>query len=585
MADNYFSDQLAFGLANFSSYTRGKEYFEDGCVEKIWKQGQDYKAVVKGTHPYQVSLKFEGEDLTYGCSCPFELGGACKHVVAAIFAFAADKKFADPPRRKQTDKSNQVIERLLSKTADGELRIFLKKILVKQPDLVEDLKIFLQGQQQTSITISDYKTKFKTRLDRLDLKELLEMWYREGEDYYDDQYYDFATESLEDVVDDFLSSGEKYDQNQNPGEALKIYQAVFEALFEKLETIPHNLSDLSDWFGQQMDKPLDFYVKTLVKTDNENLKQIGIKFLCSVFKNSSIYIDKQQLLTGLKQVVVNKEEARYSLACLEFKDKANLSAEESSLLAFLYFMVESWPDFEETSLKNLKQNPSLALDLLKYYQKNNHKKQIIQISNEVLAGLISKNKDNGFFYQHQFVDTEGIDITIRRFLKNIYSLPQDYPMIIDNLEKLFLATGLLADYQELIKIYKTQSEKEKFWPIIKKHFGVDYDVKKVFKVFKLENQKSEILELIKKYPAAECFPEMVAFIREDFPRECFGEYKNKIEDILTETKVEKYSVAAYHLKRMKEIGLDKEFADFVSWIKTTYWRRRRLMEKLQANQL
>lgn len=585
MADNYFSDQLAFGLANFSSYTRGKEYFEDGCVEKIWKQGQDYKAIVTGTHPYQVSLKFEGEDLIYSCSCPFELGGACKHVVAAIFAFAADKKFANPPQRKRIDKNASLVKRLLSKTADSQLRLFLEKILSKQPDLVEELKIFLQGQQQTPITISDYKTKFRTRLDQLNLRGLLEMWYQEGQDYYDDQYYDFAAESLEDVVADFLASGEKYDQNQNLGEALKIYQAIFETLFEKMETIPDDLSDLSDWFGQQMDKALDFYIKTLVKTDNKNLKHIGIKFLCSVFQNSSIYIGKHQLLTGLKLVVVNQEEAQSSLGHLGFKTKTSLSAEESSLLAFLYFLAEDWLNFETASLKNLKQNPSLTLDLLKYYQKNDHKTKIIQVADQVLNSLTPKDKFSGEFISDHYIDYQNIEIPIRRFLKNIYSLPQDYPMVIDNLEKLFLATGSLADYQELIKIYKTQSEKEKFWSVIKKHFGTDYDVKKIFKVFRLENQKPEILELIKTYPSAECFPEMVASIREDFPLECFNEYKKKIEDTLVETKVEKYSQAAYHLKRMKEIGLDKEFADFINWIKTAYWRRRRLLEELQTNQL
>jgi uncharacterized Zn finger protein len=121
--------------------------------------------------------------------------------------------------------------------------------------------------------------------------------------------------------------------------------------------------------------------------------------------------------------------------------------------------------------------------------------------------------------------------------------------------------------------------------VIKKHFADEYEVKTVFKVFKLENQRQEVLDLINKYPQAECFPEMIAFVREDFPHECSAVYKKKIEDILKETDVRKYAEAAYHLKRMKEIGLDKEFVDFVNWIKTTYWRRRKLMEELQENNL
>lgn len=102
--NNYFSDQLAFSIARFSSYNKGKEYFDDGCVEKIWKEKDEYKAIIRGTHLYQVSLKFEDEEFIYYCSCPFELDGACKHVVATIFAFASDKKFITQPTPKKTKK-------------------------------------------------------------------------------------------------------------------------------------------------------------------------------------------------------------------------------------------------------------------------------------------------------------------------------------------------------------------------------------------------------------------------------------------------------------------------------------------------
>lgn len=586
MANNHFSNQLAFSITRFSSYNRGKEYFEDGWVEKIWKEGNEYKAIVKGAHPYKVSLKFEGEELIYNCSCPFELDGACKHVVASILAFASDKKFATPPTKKKTDKNESIVKELLSKTTVSQQRLFLEKILKKEPSLIEDLKIFFQGQKQTPATISNYKTQFRNKLDQLDLKELLRMWYQEGEDYYDDQYDSFTTESLEDVVDEFIALGEKYEENQNYGEALKIYQAIFEALSEKQKTLHKDISDLSDWFGQEMDKAIASYVKILVETDNKNLKEIGINFLCSVFQHSSIYINKEQILSWLKETIVNKDEAKYALECLGFKTKTNLSIEESSILAFLYFLTEDWQTFEKISLENLKENPSLILDLLKYYQKNNDKKKIIQTADRVLSALMKTNRHNNeFIYPHLFLNYQEIEIQIRRFLKNIYSHIGDHQMIIDNGEKLFLVTGSLTDYKELIKMYKDQSEKEKFWPVIKKHFSDEYQVKNIFKVFKLENQRQEVLGLIRKYPSADCFSEMIAFIRENYPQECFTAYKKKVENILKETNVRKYTEAAYHLKRMKEIGLDKEFIDFISWIKTIYWRRRRLMEELQKNQL
>ena len=59
MDNNLFSDDLAFSLSRFSSYEKGKEYFEDGQVDKIWQEENGYKSIVKGTHNYNVSLKIQ----------------------------------------------------------------------------------------------------------------------------------------------------------------------------------------------------------------------------------------------------------------------------------------------------------------------------------------------------------------------------------------------------------------------------------------------------------------------------------------------------------------------------------------------
>src|SRR3989344_7597713 len=105
MLDNLFSDELAFQISRFSSYDKGKEYFEDDCIEKIWQEGNAYKAIVKGAHKYNVSLKCDDEgEFEYICSCPYELDGACKHVVATIFAFASDKEFINKSPLKKINK-------------------------------------------------------------------------------------------------------------------------------------------------------------------------------------------------------------------------------------------------------------------------------------------------------------------------------------------------------------------------------------------------------------------------------------------------------------------------------------------------
>ena len=90
--------------------------------------------------------------------------------------------------------------------------------------MIEDLNIFLQGQKETLITTTYYKTRFRIELDQMNLKELLQTWYFEGGDYYDGQYSDFDTSlSLSDVIENMSDLGKKYEDSQNLGEALKIY--------------------------------------------------------------------------------------------------------------------------------------------------------------------------------------------------------------------------------------------------------------------------------------------------------------------------------------------------------------------------
>lgn len=76
MGKNLFSEDLAFSVAKFASFKRGKEYFEDGLVEKIWKDRDTYKAKVRGSELYMIELRFDEKEFKYSCSCPYDFGGA-----------------------------------------------------------------------------------------------------------------------------------------------------------------------------------------------------------------------------------------------------------------------------------------------------------------------------------------------------------------------------------------------------------------------------------------------------------------------------------------------------------------------------
>ena len=65
----------------------GLQYFKKGLVDEPEEiTPGEYEAIVKGTDEYLVELTINNQIITqHACSCPYDMGPVCKHVVAVIF--------------------------------------------------------------------------------------------------------------------------------------------------------------------------------------------------------------------------------------------------------------------------------------------------------------------------------------------------------------------------------------------------------------------------------------------------------------------------------------------------------------------
>lgn len=65
---------------------RGKEYYDAHQVLMLKQTSEGWSAEIEGNETYHVLL--EGHDVitTWHCTCPFEHGPVCKHVVAVLYA-------------------------------------------------------------------------------------------------------------------------------------------------------------------------------------------------------------------------------------------------------------------------------------------------------------------------------------------------------------------------------------------------------------------------------------------------------------------------------------------------------------------
>jgi SNF2-related domain/Helicase conserved C-terminal domain/Bacterial SNF2 helicase associated/SWIM zinc finger len=87
---------LAKGF-DISSRKRGDEYFRLNRVKVRAGSATELSAVVKGSEPYEVLLRFSGSKLAVSCTCPYFLdhGQACKHLWAAILTADKESFLAD----------------------------------------------------------------------------------------------------------------------------------------------------------------------------------------------------------------------------------------------------------------------------------------------------------------------------------------------------------------------------------------------------------------------------------------------------------------------------------------------------------
>ncbi len=109
-------------LANEASFERGERYFEEGRVEIIEASERRVKAVVEGTYNYTVEVDLD-EGISATCTCPYDWGGYCKHIVAVLLAMAKDDVKA---MMAKGESELENIESLLKGADPDELREFMR---------------------------------------------------------------------------------------------------------------------------------------------------------------------------------------------------------------------------------------------------------------------------------------------------------------------------------------------------------------------------------------------------------------------------------------------------------------------------
>ncbi|NTF91418.1 SWIM zinc finger domain-containing protein [Agrobacterium rhizogenes] len=217
MKDTVFDENTVRALATVESFARGREYSRRGAVSGLVRRGERLIAEVDGSEfaPYAVTIEFrDGGVAATRCTCPYDWGGACKHIVAVLL------KYREAP--------GAVAERPSLADMLGDLdREALMALLVKRAGQDPVLEPWLEAELLTSMpgVTGQPPAAIDSELVRRQAERVLSGGYSRRHGWDDDvgAIDEEAFSALIDRAKPFLDSGEGR-------HALKILEPVLEAL-------------------------------------------------------------------------------------------------------------------------------------------------------------------------------------------------------------------------------------------------------------------------------------------------------------------------------------------------------------------
>jgi len=136
------SESVIRQQASDESFRRGENYYRRGAVGSLVQRSNLLQAEIEGSQyePYRVGITFDEGGITGAvCSCPYDWGGWCKHIVAALLACL------DEPEKIEV-RTN--LDELLADLDREQLQSLLLHLATRDPSVADEIEgqiVFLRS--------------------------------------------------------------------------------------------------------------------------------------------------------------------------------------------------------------------------------------------------------------------------------------------------------------------------------------------------------------------------------------------------------------------------------------------------------
>jgi len=195
-------------LATTQSWTRGEDYYYSNRVENVvWRDGL-LTAEVEGSEyePYIVQIRFdEGEIRSTDCTCPYDWGGDCKHIIATLLYLC---------RRRDDIAQRPAVADLIANLSRDQLAEIILDLSLVHPAIIDDIErslpLAVPGEPTSSKTeLSQVDTNLLRRQIKAELRTSIKSGYDSwGEEAFYDSDLGAALEPAIEQARAYLERGE-----------------------------------------------------------------------------------------------------------------------------------------------------------------------------------------------------------------------------------------------------------------------------------------------------------------------------------------------------------------------------------------
>ena len=224
--------------------SRGKEYFYNKAVQGVKKlKDGEWVASVEGTEVYKVRISQKGNNIhDYSCSCPYDMGPICKHVVAVLFALREESGNGSKNREKQklnskrsVESNDETFEEMVSRMSREELNTIITDYAGREPDIVD----YVSARRAVKSSSSDkekYRQIIQNSVDAV----------RGRHGYIGYWQASRAVSGAEMVLD----KAQEFLEKKQPAQALPICQCVLEEMVPLLQQADDSNGSIGGVIGE-----------------------------------------------------------------------------------------------------------------------------------------------------------------------------------------------------------------------------------------------------------------------------------------------------------------------------------------------